>query len=243
MSIVRLFDSTATSTDFDSDKLYTNLKWPQPPADRPYVYINMASTVDGKIVIGEPGGTAKGVGGSTDQILFRRLQTQCDAALVGGVTLRASQVIYPANLPRYTVTRSGDVPLNNRFFTDAPDRVYVFAPKSVSESIARQIRTVAKLVRIGEDTVNLAEALAYMRREHGVKTLLCEGGPTINDQLLRARLADELFYTLAPKLKGGARLPTIITGDGLPPGEALPLELLSIYKDEDELYLRYLWKS
>ena len=137
MSLVRLFDRTATSTEFDPATLYTNLKWPEPPANRPYVYINMASTVDGKIVIGEPNGTAKGVGGPTDQILFRRLQTQCDAALLGGVTLRASQVIYPAYLPRYTVTRSGDVPLTNRFFTDAPDRAYVFAPKSISDRTAK----------------------------------------------------------------------------------------------------------
>ena len=104
----------------DSEELYTALEFPAPPEDRPYIIINMASTVDGKIVIGEPGGTAKGVGGPTDQKLFRRLQKTVDAALIGSGTLRASQVIYPPEVARFVVSQSGKVPLENRFFTDAP---------------------------------------------------------------------------------------------------------------------------
>ena len=59
--------------------------------------INMAATADGKIVIGEPGGAAKGVGGPTDQkFVSTQLQKAVDAALIGSGTLRASQVIYPS---------------------------------------------------------------------------------------------------------------------------------------------------
>lgn len=237
MKIERLFDSDNHATD--PDALYSDITWPEPPSDRPYVYINMASTVDGKIVLGSPTGPAKGVGGPTDQILFRRLQRQCDGALVGGTTLRASQVIYPPELPRFTVTHSSNLPLDNRFFTDAPGRAFVFAPESLAADKALKIETAAKLIRVGKTEVDLAEALKTMRRELSIRTLLCEGGPTINEQLFRAGLVDELFLTLAPKIKGGAALPTIVTGEGFAPGSYAPVKLISLYRDGDELYLRY----
>ncbi len=238
MNLQRLFDISSERTSAEQD-LYNAIVWPDPPADRPYVYINMASTADGKVVVGKPGGTAKGVGGPTDQILFRRLQRQCDAAFVGSSTLRAGPVIYPDHLPRLTVTHSGELPLTNRFFTDAPGRAYVFAPRTLKHDVATRISAAANLIQQDGDEVDLTIAMGWMRRELNIRTLLCEGGPTINDQLVRAGLADELFLTLAPKLKGGSNIPTIMTGTGFPPGISRSLNLLSLYKDGDELYLRY----
>ena len=81
--------------------------------------------------------------------------------------------------------------------------------------------------------------MRFLRQEQGIRYLLCEGGATLNDDLIRAGLADELFLTLAPKLKGGAHLPTIMTGQGFAPNIVLPLHLRSLYRDGDELYLRY----
>src|SRR5579871_4834259 len=126
MALERLLDLTSDTPE--PDALYLNLSFPNPPVDRPYLYINMVATVDGKIVLGAPGGSAVGVGGPTDQLLFRRLQLVCDAVLLGSTTLRASQVIYPPDTPRFVVTATGNVPLDNRFFADAPDRAYVLIP-------------------------------------------------------------------------------------------------------------------
>jgi riboflavin biosynthesis pyrimidine reductase len=220
-------------------ELYNSISWSDPPPDRPYVYINMASTADGKVVVGEPGGTAKGVGGPTDQVLYRRLQRHCDAAFVGGSTLRAGQVRYPANLKRITVTSSGELPVDNRFFTDAPGLAYVFAPDSLPSAARDRIASTANLIQLPGAEVDLADVMEWMRTKLSVRILLCEGGPAINDQLVRAGLADELFLTLAPKLKGSSGIPSIISGKGFPPGESMPITLISVYRDEDELYLRY----
>jgi riboflavin-specific deaminase-like protein len=237
MALERLLDLTANPPS--PDALYTRIDFPPPPADRPYLYMNMVATVDGKIVIGDVGGSAAGVGGPTDQMLFRRLQHLCDAAMLGGVTLRASQVIYPPETPRFVVTRRGDVPLDNRFFTDAPDRAYILAPEDLPEDAAARLKDAANLLQVGNGGVDLTAAMRRLRLELGIRTLLCEGGASLNDALIRAGLADELFLTIAPKLKGGARLPTIMTGQGFPPGQSLPLTLRSLYRDGDEIYLRY----
>ena len=237
MSLERIFDGLQDS--FSADDLYSRIVWPAATPYRPYVFINMASTADGKVVVGPADGPSRGVGGPTDQILYRRLQRCCDGALTGGTTLRASHVIYPAELPRFTVTRSGNLPLENRFFTDAPDRVYVFVPESLDHLSVERIRTVAHVITAGSESVDLAQALNWMRVERGIENLLCEGGPDVNDQLVRGGLVDELFLTLAPKVKGGIGLPTIVGGKGFPPWQTVDLTLLSVYKDADELYLRY----
>src|SRR5579885_3216345 len=144
MALECLFDRTGDTPT--PEALYTRLNFPAPPADRPYVYINMVSTVDGKIVVGKPHGPAKGVGGPTDQLLFRRLQRTANAVIIGSGTLRAGPVIYPPNLPRYVVTRTGDLPLENRFFETTPKQTFVIAPQSLPSHVQTHLRSVATLL-------------------------------------------------------------------------------------------------
>ena len=237
MPLEKLIDNTPNP--LEPSLLYTAVEFPEAPEDRPYVYLNMVSSADGKIVVGEVGGAASGVGGETDQLLFRRLQHTCDAAMIGGSTLRSSQVIYPPEVRRFVVTRGGDLPLQNRFFTDAPDKAFIIAPKDLPAEKLATMKKVAQVVQAGEKDVDLKEAMRILRKEHSIKHLLCEGGAKLNDEMIRAGLADELFLTIAPKLKGGSDNPTVVDGTGFPPNFALPLSILSLYRDGDELYFRY----
>ena len=85
--------------------------------------------------------------------------------------------------------------------------------------------------------VDLSAALERLRTEHGVRSLLCEGGPNLHAQLLQAGLVDELFVTHAPKLAGGEG-PGLVAG--LPEAER-PLELVWLVAEPetDELFARY----
>lgn len=237
MALQRLIDRTGT--DADPQALYERLSLPEPPPDRPYTLLNMVSTVDGKTLIGQPGSTAKGVGSSTDQLLMRRIQGNADAAIIGAGTLRPGNVVYRPEMWRAVVTRGGSLPLSNRFFTDAPDRAIVFAPTSLPSADRERLGTVAELRLVGELAVDLPAAVRLLREEFGARVLLLEGGAALNDAFFRAGLVDELFLSFAPKLKGGAHLPTVVDGEGLPGAEYQPLELLSLYHDGDEFYFRY----
>ena len=77
--------------------------------------------------------------------------------------------------------------------------------------------------RTGDDLPLLA---ARLRQEHGVRSVVCEGGPTLNSYLLAAGLVDELWLTLNPKLAGGAAALTIVAGRELV--EPVDLELVSV---------------
>jgi 2,5-diamino-6-(ribosylamino)-4(3H)-pyrimidinone 5'-phosphate reductase len=235
--IERLMDRTGV--EITPDDLYTDLHLPQPPTARPYIAINMVSTADGKILLGPPGSTAHGLGSPTDQMLMRRIQGNMDGALIGAGTLRPGNVVYRPEMWRAVVTRSGELPLDNRFFTDAPGKAIVFAPETLPSDRRAQLETRAQVRIVGKEAVDVAEAARILRQEYGVHHLIVEGGADLNFEFLAAGLVDEFFLSKAPKLKGGSHLPTVVDGPGLPDREWLPLEIVSLYHDGDELYFRY----
>jgi riboflavin biosynthesis pyrimidine reductase len=74
-------------------------------------------------------------------------------------------------------------------------------------------------------------------RARGVRSLLCEGGPTLNRVLLAAGLVDELFLTVAPLVTADDDEPAIVRGGALDPPAGLALRW--ILRHGDELFLRY----
>jgi riboflavin biosynthesis pyrimidine reductase len=90
--------------------------------------------------------------------------------------------------------------------------------------------------------LDLPAALIELRERFGVRTLLCEGGPHLNLDLLAAQLIDELFLSLSPKLAGGA--PAGSEGlrilAGAPLKEPVELELAAALESASQLFLRYL---
>ena len=100
--------------------IYSNLDFPPAPADRPYTFINMIATIDGKTVIGDRGDSVAGLGSSVDQELMDRIEQASDAVLLGAQTVRATGKKWNPKAPiRVAVSRSGDVPFDAQFFAAA----------------------------------------------------------------------------------------------------------------------------
>ena len=85
--------------------------------------------------------------------------------------------------------------------------------------------------------VDLPAALAQLRTIHGVRTILCEGGPHLNASLVAAGLVDELFLTSVPALAGAAGELSIV--DGAPLDSAVALSLRWLLEHDGELFARY----
>jgi 2,5-diamino-6-(ribosylamino)-4(3H)-pyrimidinone 5'-phosphate reductase len=51
--------------------------------------------------------------------------------------------------------------------------------------------------------------LKTLRDQYKIRTLACEGGPTLFRSLLKQGLVDQLNLTIAPYLFGGATAPTL----------------------------------
>src|SRR5258706_10649058 len=160
MPIERRFD--LTGAEVPPDQLYIDPGFPGPPSDRPYIYLNMVATADGKTLLVPRGSTAKGLGSTTDQMLMRRLEGAADGLIIGANTLRASHVNYSPRLVRAVVTQSGDLPLDNHFFTDTPERAIVFAPKSIPGNALAELNGRVQVRIAGENKVDVAEAVRIL---------------------------------------------------------------------------------
>jgi riboflavin biosynthesis pyrimidine reductase len=106
----------------------------------------------------------------------------------------------------------------------------------VTRSDAELRGTAARIeyVRTGDD---LPLLMGKLRDERGVRSILCEGGPTLNFHLLAAGLVDELFLTLGGKLSGGAAALTIVAGRDLV--EPVELGLVWVAEGAGDLFTRW----
>jgi riboflavin-specific deaminase-like protein len=217
--------------------------WDEPRDGRPLVAVNFAATVDGRASIA---GVSGPIGSATDTAMLAGLRTRFDAVMIGAGTMRAERYGPLPDDPEKRERReqlglrpeplmvivSGrlDLPWDASLFT-ADCEVLIF---TASEAEPPQTAASVRVVR-HDKFVNIVEALRQLRAEHGIRALLCEGGPGLHNQLEGSGSVDDLFLTIAPKLAGGDA-PRIIEGDL--PG-LTELELAWLLEEEGELFTRY----
>ncbi|RYG33381.1 hypothetical protein EON81_18315, partial [bacterium] len=147
-------------------------------------------------------------------------------------TLRATSPRWnPGAAKRIVVTRSGEVPEHADFFKGES-----FVATSGSASV--KLPAGARLIRAGGSEVDF-RLLFERLRSMGVEKLLVMGGSELNAQLLRADLVDELFLTVAPKVRLGRDIPTYADGEALPRACIQNYDLVEHHVVGGEIFLRY----
>jgi riboflavin biosynthesis pyrimidine reductase len=215
---------------------YADLSFPDPPAERPYICINMVATIDGKTVTGDREDNVMDLGSTIDHDAMRQIQDVVQAVIVGAGSMRATKGMwYPKRLFRFVVTRSGKLDFGSRFFSDAPERAFVVGPEALSPETPKGVRFIG----CGNHDVDFVRLLQSMRAELGIERLLVEGGSELNAELLLLGVVDELFMTIAPKIKLGREVPTYAGGAPLTRQQILSYSLVSAIAVADEVFLRY----
>jgi riboflavin biosynthesis pyrimidine reductase len=229
------------------ESLYTGLALgDRAPPERPYVVCNFVSSADGKAT---SAGRTAALGGEGDRAVFHLLRTQVDAVLAGTGTLAVERYgalvrqeamaairVREGRPPQplaVVVSRSGQVPFDIPLFAAPEARVALYAPGGVAVAPTCAAQVTVHALPAGE---GVAYVLGSLRREHGVRALLLEGGPVLFGAMLAEGLVDELFLTLAPALVGGGEL-GITAGPPLP--EAVSLRLVWALEQDAHLFLRY----
>lgn len=219
-----------------------------PSEGRPYVVLNMVATADGRASVE---GKTSQIGNRADRELFHQLRTRTDAVMAGAGTVRAERYRRLVRDPELRAQRerdglradplavivSGrlDLPVEDVPLLDEPEQTVAIltASPGVVEGAAA---TIVYLRATGE-TLDFPAMLAELRERHGVRSILCEGGPTLNGALLEHGLVDELCLSLAPKIAGGPGPLTIVEGSALPdPGD---MHLAWLLESDGHLFLRY----
>lgn len=233
-----------------AEGIYEDLEVPSPgqrEPTRPYVMINMVSSIDGRTAVG---GTSSRLGSVTDRQTMRNLRSKADAVMIGASTLRAERLSlgldeFSGHPLAVIVTKSGDVPIESNLITGERQEVLVIAAEDAPEPDVKRLGARASVLRLSATSsggaISLEEALKALQATRGVDLLLVEGGPSLNYSLISQGLADELFLTVAPRLLGGLRseAPALLEGPEFSSSGSPRSELVSIHLSDDELYLRY----
>lgn len=177
----------------------------------PWLRVNMIATLDGSAE--GPDGLTGSINNEVDHEVFQRLRRTADAILVGAGTARA-EGYGPVATPIVVVSRSGALP---ETMMDAPEGSILLAH--------------------GGDAEQLRATIAGLRAD-GFDHIVCEGGPTLLGDLLRARLVDELCATVVPRVIGGDGR-RMVTGAGID----VHLELVSLLEADGTLLGRWLVKE
>jgi 2,5-diamino-6-(ribosylamino)-4(3H)-pyrimidinone 5'-phosphate reductase len=217
---------------------------------RPYVILNAAMTLDGKIAT-QTG--SSNISGKKDLERVHELRKECDAIMVGIGTVLADD-------PRLTVHKIDANPDDNpiRIVVDSKCRTPMDA--RITNSDAKTIIACAneykdefkqsekyetfkergvKFFFSGDERVDLVALMSYLHEE-GIDKLMLEGGSTLNFSMIKAGLIDRISICVAPMIVGGANAKTFFDGEGFDMmDDAVKLELIDSYTLDKDLILTY----
>lgn len=196
---------------------------------RPWLRVNMVSTVDGSATGAD--GRSGSINNAADHRVFHTLRGLADAILVGAGTARAERY-GTADVPIVLVSRHGEVPETLR--GAEPGRV-LLATCASAEHLAEARATLGEehVLVLGADAVDLV-ALKGALVDRGWTDLLSEGGPHLLRDLLGAGVVDEVCTTAVPRLVAGDG-PRITAG---PPVD-VPLSLEVLLEEGGTLLARW----
>jgi len=187
---------------------------------RPYTIIVSEVTVDGKLTL-RKGRSSKEIMQFMDEEANRylhELRAKVDGIMVGAETIRTDnpfltvRYVEGKNPTRIVPTSKADIPLDaNILKKDAPT-IIVTSKKAPQEKVDT-IREKAEVLIVGEDSVDLVEMMNQLYQK-GIKSLMVEGGSTLNWNLIRLGLVDEVRLIHIPFIVGGSDTPTLVGGEG-----------------------------
>jgi|TARA_B100001964_G_scaffold209173_1_gene242448 2,5-diamino-6-(ribosylamino)-4(3H)-pyrimidinone 5'-phosphate reductase len=209
---------------------------------KPKVILNAGMTLDGKIASKNQDSK---ISCSDDIERVHKLRAEVDGIIVGINTVMVDDpnltVItqFKGRDPvRIIVDSKGRVPLTSKVLRKGPDTI-IAVSKIAPIKRVEKIRKYATVLILGDTEVNL-ESLMEELFKIGIKSLLLEGGGTLNWSMLKEGLVDEVMVAISPKIVGGREAITLVDGDGFGLiSEGTKLKLREFYNLGEDLILKY----
>lgn len=231
----------------------SGIQSPKSKIPRPFVFLNLAMTADGKITTANR--AVSGFSSKRDLRHLLELRATADAVMSGARTVDSNPINLGPGAEKYRrlrlkhglaeynlrviATGAGSVALDAEVFKKRFSPIIVLTSRRAPAPRLDALRKIADDVKVfGREEIDFRKAFQWLREKWKVKRLLCEGGGELDDALFRAGVVDELHLTISPKIFGGRTAPTIADGLGVPKlAQATQLELKSAKRHGDEMFL------
>jgi riboflavin biosynthesis pyrimidine reductase len=144
--------------------------------------------------------------------------------------------------PLYVVTASGRLDPTHVAFTAPETRIAVVTTAVGASRLEGTLPATVEVLALEDDSQLDPVELVRLVTHRSGGLILCEGGPHLLGAFARAGLLDELFLTVAPQIAGrdeDLRRLGLVEGFAAAPDEALRMQLYSLRRAQDHLFLRY----
>ena len=211
---------------------------------KPKVTLSAAITLDGKI-----GQKNKQIvlSSKSDKIRVHKLRAKSDAILVGKNTVQQDDPLLTVryakgkNPIRIILDSHGTIKNDSRIIkTCKRVSTIIVVSEIISKSNLNRLQKLPiDVIVCGKNQVNITKLLSILSKK-GIKTVLLEGGGTLNRSFLKKNLIDEMIIALTPYVLGSKNTIGLFEGMSFPELKTkLPLKLKNIQKSGNEIILNY----
>ncbi|HHJ63591.1 MAG TPA: 2,5-diamino-6-(ribosylamino)-4(3H)-pyrimidinone 5'-phosphate reductase [Aquifex aeolicus] len=189
---------------------------------RPYVIIVSEVSIDGKLTLYR-GASSKELMSLMDEEAYRYLheiRAKVDGIMVGCETVRTDnpsltvRYVQGKNPVRIIPCSTANVPLDaNVLNTEEAPTVIAVTEKADPERVEKIRERGAEVIVAGDELVDFDLLLPELYRR-GIKTLMVEGGASVNWEFVRRGVVDEIRIIHLPVIVGGENVPTLVGGEG-----------------------------
>jgi len=187
---------------------------------RPYVIIVSEVTVDGKLTLSK-GVSSKEIMKFMDEEANRYLhetRAKVDGIMVGAETIRTDnpyltvRYVSGKNPTRIIPTSTADIPLDANILKKDSPTIIVTTEKAPEDRV-KALSEKVEVIIAGKEEVDLVKMMDILYNR-GIHNLMVEGGSTLNWNLIKNGLVDEMRIIHMPFIVGGTDTPTLVGGEG-----------------------------
>ena len=211
---------------------------------RPKVILSAAMSLDGKIAT-KTGDSE--LSSKQDKVRIHKLRSKVDAILVGSNTVKRDDPLLTVryvkgkNPLRIVLDSNATISQKSQIIKTCKKipTIVAVSKKASRQNISKLKKHPLEIMIIGENRVNIKSLLKSLSKKK-IKTLLVEGGGTVNWEFIKLGLVDEIIVTITPYLIGGQNAVTLVEGEGFSHiHKSTKLKLKKICQLGNEIVLHY----
>ena len=211
---------------------------------RPRIILSAAVSIDGKIATKN---RDSAFSSEQDKIRFHRLRAKVDAILVGINTVKIDDPLLTVryakgkNPIRVILDSSGRISVKSKIIKTCHTipTIIVVSKKIPQKNLVKLGKNPLQVIIAGKNKIDIKKLLQILQKQN-IKSILLEGGGTLNWEFIHKGLVDELIITITPYVIGGKDAVTLVEGDGFSKiTNSAKLTLHNIIRQKNEIVLHY----